>query len=98
MDRRDAMPVLHDASDILAVRHPSDRAVVPRREDRAIANDDRTDVLAGAGGARGDLARDIHEVGVPVDAVAHAGILALGLQLSASSRATTRAIPLRAES
>ena len=68
VDGRDAVAVLHQATDVRTVREPPDRAVVARGEDRAIAHDHRADVLARAGRARGNLRRDVHEVGVPVDA------------------------------
>src|ERR1019366_4826054 len=72
--RADAVAVLHEVAVLVAVRQAPDAAVVAGGEDALVAHDDRADELAVAGRARGDLARDVHEVVVPGDAGAgHVG-------------------------
>src|SRR5262249_47389705 len=67
--------VLHQTSDVLAVRQTSDRSVVAGRKNRAVPDDDGADMLARTSGAGRDLMRDVHEVVVPVDSLRHERIL-----------------------
>src|SRR5205085_399283 len=80
VDGRDAVTLLHHVADVRAVRHAADRSVVAGRQDRPVANDDRTHVLARARRARRDDLRDAHEVFVPrstrADFLGHDGIIA----------------------
>ena len=50
---------------LVAVREPANGAVVAGREDRFVADDDRSDELPITGRTGRDLARDVHEVLVP---------------------------------
>src|SRR6266540_6588727 len=68
---RDAVLVLDDAAHVFAVRQSSRGTVVTGREDRPVARDDRADMFAGTCRARRYLARDVHEVRVPVHPVGH---------------------------
>src|SRR5690606_27154236 len=61
----DAVAVLHQVADLVAVRKAPDGAVVAGGQDAPIADDDGADVLAVAGAARGHLVPDRHEVFVP---------------------------------
>ena len=60
-------PAVHQMADVVAMRHPTDRSVVPGREDRLVAHNDRADMLTVACRALGRLFGDVHEVGVPVN-------------------------------
>src|SRR2546423_942421 len=43
--RRDAVAIFHDAAAVLAMRKAADRSVIPRRQDGAVADDHRADML-----------------------------------------------------
>src|SRR5439155_1088927 len=66
--RSDAVALLHQMPDLVAMRKAPDGTVVAGGQDHAIANDHRAHVLAIAGRSRSDLLRDRHEVLVPAGA------------------------------
>ena len=68
VDGGDAVVVLHHVAGLVAVRHAAYAAVIAGRQDRAVANDNRPNLLAVTGGAGRCLARNVHEIRMPVDA------------------------------
>ncbi|KAK4045192.1 hypothetical protein OUZ56_032600, partial [Daphnia magna] len=61
VDGAHAVPLIHQMTDVIAVRQPADRPVVAGRQNRAVADDDRPDMFSIAGRSRCDFARDVHE-------------------------------------
>lgn len=65
VDGAHAMSVLHQMTDVVAMRQAANAAVIARRQNDSVANDDRADVFAVARGARGYHAGNRHEVVIP---------------------------------
>ena len=65
VDRANAMPVLHQVTDVITMRQASKATVVACRKQHLVSHHDRTDVLSVASRARRDDAGNCHEVFVP---------------------------------